>query len=74
MFADDLKMYKAIRNIYGRYTLLSNLVKRFVCAKKNDYQPNVSKCLIMRFQRIVNTFINDYSINDIMLTTVTEDK
>lgn len=72
MFADDLKLFKAIRNINDCHILFNNLLKFIMWCHDNRLQLNVSKCQIMRFYRVKNPIFFDYSINNMSLVSVSE--
>ena len=72
MFADDLKLFKVINNIYDCITIQNNLDILSDWCIKNRLHLNVDKCLIMIFYRIKNPLLYSYSLSNSNLCSVAE--
>jgi hypothetical protein len=72
IYADDLKIYKAVNNLGDCRVLQENLNAFHDWCLENNLQLNANKCQVMRFYRIKQPFIYGYELNDTPLKSVDE--
>lgn len=72
LFADDMKIYKIIKNIYDCLSLQSNFMKFAEWCTINKLTLNIKKCQIMSFFRIKNPIKYSYTLNNHSLLSVSE--
>lgn len=70
LFADDLKLYKKIKNISDCIILQKNLNNLFNWCICNKLALNISKCQIIRFYKIKKPTIYEYNLDKIILNSV----
>lgn len=70
LFADDLKIFKEIKNNYDCYLLQKDINSIVYWSQNNELQFNVSKCKIMTFSLKMNCILTNYSINNETLKRV----
>lgn len=70
VFADDVKIYKAIRNPEDCLSLQSDLCRFFNWLEDNDMQLAVHKCAVMEFTRSKSSRDFSYQINSVRLPFV----
>lgn len=72
LFADDLKLYRIIRNDDDRAILQLNLNKLFAWCSVNDLQLNIGKCQIISFFKGKNPLKFSYDMNGVNLLRVSQ--
>lgn len=72
LFADDLKLFKRIRNIYDCLILQANLDEFFKWCEQNTLFLNIEKCQVIRFSRTHSHILHEYNLNNVKLTPVSQ--
>lgn len=72
LFADDLKIYRTIKDDDDRAILQSNLIKLCTWCSVNDLQLNTGKCQIISFYKGKNPLNFSYFMNDANLLRVSQ--
>lgn len=72
LFADDMKIYREIKDISDCQLLQNDLIALNSWCENNMLSLNINKCKIMTYHRKTNFINYDYLINNTMLTRVFE--
>lgn len=67
LFADDLKIYRAIKSPLDAECLQSDLTAISAWSRRNGLEMNIKKCVSISFSRSPDPFCYDYMIDDATL-------
>lgn len=70
MYADDLKIFKVIKNVLDASALQRDLNRFLQWCENNQLYLNPKKCNVISFARKRSTILFNYSIEDVALTRV----
>lgn len=63
LYADDMKIFKQIRNIDDCYLLQQDLARLESYCTSHNLDLNVSKCFLITFTRKTNIIVQNYTLN-----------
>lgn len=70
MYADDLKIYKEIKDLSSVVDLQNDITRFQKWCKRKKLNLNISKCKYIQFNKGISQSINSYTMNDTLIENV----